>query len=200
MFAYIKGIVTHKEPSYIVIETAGIGYLLRTSLQTYSDLELGKEFQLFTHLQIKEDAHTLFGFLEQIEKQLFMKLIGVSGVGATTALAMLSTLSVSEIKDAIVHENAKLIQKVKGVGTKTAQMIILQLREKLLKEQNVSGSGIAFTPDQIVSEQAKEEAISALITLGFTQQMAEKNIDFVIKRFGGELSVEDLIKNALKNA
>ncbi|GJM59638.1 Holliday junction branch migration protein RuvA [Persicobacter diffluens] len=197
MIAYIRGRITEKEPTYVVLDVGGLGYEVRISLNTFEKLQDNKEeVRLATYLQVKEDAHTLFGFFDILEKKLFLHLIGVNGVGANTAMVMLSSMNVRELKEAIASEDVKTIQKIKGIGAKTAQRIILELKDKLLKEgvdapASSTGGGTAH--------QAKEEALIALTTLGIPKATAEKSITNILKKHGSDISVEEIIKLALKN-
>jgi holliday junction DNA helicase RuvA len=200
MIAYIEGKLVHKEPAFVIIDVGGIGYQIRVSLQTYSGLPTGERCKLQTYLQIREDAHTLYGFLEAREKNLFLDLISISGIGSNTAMLMLSSLTTAEIKQAIVSENVKVIQNVKGIGAKTAQRVILELKDKLKKE-NLDSEYATLpnaSPQTATSNLAKSEALLALTTLGIPKAVAEKNLETVIKKYGSDLSVEDLIKYALK--
>lgn len=139
MIAYVNGIVAYKDPAYAIIEVNGLGYEVRISLQTYTSLpELGARCKLVTFLNIREDAHVLYGFWGNDEKKLFLDLIGISGIGPSTALVMLSSLSSSEIRQGIIDEDLRLIQSIKGIGSKTAQRVILELRDKIRKEDLVS--------------------------------------------------------------
>lgn len=199
-YAYINGKLVHKEQALVVIETGNIGYEIRVSLTTSAALILDQTCRLYTYLLIKEDAHILYGFLEYDDKKLFLQLLSVSGVGANTALLILSSLSVAEIKDAIARENAKLLQSVKGIGAKTAQQIILDLKDKMRKEdlselpqiQNKTGGFYQNTS-------AKMEALTALVTLGIAKPAAEKSIEMILKKYGENLKVEELIRYALKS-
>jgi len=180
-----------------VMEVNGIGYEVRISLNTFSQIKNLDSGILQTHLQVKEDAHILFGFAEMQEKQRFLDLISINGVGPGTALMILSSLTPSEIHEAIVSEDVNLIQRVKGVGAKTAQRIILELKDKLKKEdvfeKSPSGTGVR-------SNSLRNEALSALLVLGFPKAQAEKNIDLIIKEKGGGVTLEELIRLALKNS
>jgi holliday junction DNA helicase RuvA len=198
MIAYIDGKLTYKDPTYVIIDVNGIGYQIKISLGTYSALPDGERCRLHTFLHIKEDAHTLYGFMTAAEKETFLHLISISGVGPNTGLMILSSLSVEEVQQAIVREDVRTIQHVKGIGAKTAQRIILELKDKMKKEvllsdAGVSGSGVAHNT-------SRAEALSALVTLGFAKNVAEKTLDSIIKREGGSLSVEELIKFALKSS
>ena len=196
MIAYIDGKLTFKDPTYVIIETNGVGYQIKISLNTYSALKEGERCKLLTYLQVKEDAHVLFGFSEPTEKKVFMDLISISGVGPSTALMCLSSLSAGEIQQAIVNEDLKTIQGIKGIGSKTAQRIILELKDKVKKDTLLSDYKIS--PD--FNNTTKNEALSALITLGIAKNVAEKNIDSILKKEGTGISLEHLIKLALKTA
>jgi Holliday junction DNA helicase RuvA len=196
MIAYIDGKLTYKDPTYVIIEVGGIGYQIKISLNTYSGLAEGERCKLFTFLHIKEDAHTLYGFSELAEKNIFLHLISISGVGPNTGLMILSSLSVSEIQQAIVREDVRTIQRIKGIGAKTAQRLILELKDKLKKDvlvDQVNVSAVSHNTNQ-------NEALSALITLGFARTVAEKTLDAIIKREGSHLTVEEYIKLALKSS
>ena len=197
MITYLKGKYIEKEPNHTVVEVNGIGYEVRISLNTFSQIKNLDSGILQTHLQVKEDAHILFGFAEMQEKQRFLDLISINGVGPGTALMILSSLTPSEIHEAIVSEDVNLIQRVKGVGAKTAQRIILELKDKLKKEdvfeKSPSGTGVR-------SNSLRNEALSALLVLGFPKAQAEKNIDLIIKEKGGGVTLEELIRLALKNS
>src|SRR5688572_25231951 len=134
MIAYIDGKLTFKDPTFVIIDVGGIGYQIRISLSTYAQLQEGERCKLFTYLHIKEDAHTLYGFSDPAEKNVFLHLISISGVGPGTGLMIISSLSVAEIQQAIVREDVRTIQQVKGIGAKTAQRIILELKDKFRKE------------------------------------------------------------------
>lgn len=197
MIAYIDGKLAYKDPTFVIVETNGIGYQIKISLSTYSSLKEGERCRLLTYLHIKEDAHTLFGFAEPVEKKIFQDLISISGVGPTTALMVLSSLSPSEIQHAILSEDVRTIQSVKGIGGKTAQRIILELKDKM-KKASLTGE----LKDNAVSTHntVRNEALSALITLGIPKNIAEKNVDTILKREGDKISLEQLIKLALKTA
>jgi Holliday junction DNA helicase RuvA len=193
MFEYIDGKLTFKCPTYIVVETGGIGYHINISLNTYSSLGDAERCKVYTWLHIKEDAHTLYGFAEEGERRLFLHLISVSGIGPNTGRMMLSSITPAEIQTAIVQGDLPLIQRIKGIGVKTAQRLVLELQDKLKKEG--TGSLIAAPLNNTV----REEALSALLMLGFTRQPAEKAIDNAVKNGGTDLTVEEMIKIALKN-
>lgn len=191
MFEYIKGIIVDLTPTSVVVENNGIGYFLNISLNTYSKLSGHKEVQLHLHQVVREDAHILFGFIDANERGIFRHLISVSGVGANTARMMLSSLTPSEIQSAIISSNVNTLQGVKGIGAKSAQRIIIELKDKLGKDTDISD----FSLPQ--NNTTKEEALSALVMLGFAKNSVTKVID---KIFTANLdaSVEDLIKLALK--
>jgi len=192
MITHIKGRLVEKNPTNVVIETNGIGYFVNISLHTFSKITNEENLKLFTHLQIKEDSHTLFGFVEKSEREIFRLLISVSGIGASTARTMLSSMDPIQIRDAIASNNVSAIQAIKGIGAKTAQRVILDLKDKVLKIYDI---------DEVSALQGntnKDEALSALEVLGFTKKQSEKVIDKILKDSPG-LSVEEIIKQALKN-
>ena len=195
MIAYVEGKLTFKDPTYVIIETNGIGYHIKISLTTFSQIKEIEHCRLHTYLHIKEDAHTLFGFFESFEKRIFTELISISGVGPSTALMVLSSLSPSEVQHAIAQEDTKTIQGVKGIGAKTAQRIILELKDKF-KKDNLAGENKVL--DKSSYNTIKSEALSALVTLGIPKATAEKNIETILKREGNALSLEQLIKLTLK--
>jgi Holliday junction DNA helicase RuvA len=193
MFDYIDGKLTFKCPAYIVVEAGGIGYHINISLNTYSSLQDAERCKIYTWMHIKEDAHTLYGFAEEGERRLFLHLISVSGIGPNTGRMMLSSITPNEIQNAIVHGDLNLIQRIKGIGVKSAQRLVLELQDKLKKE----GSGSLISAP--LNNTVKEEALSALMMLGFAKQPAEKAIDNAVKTGGTDLTVEQMIKTALKN-
>ncbi|MEO6284703.1 MAG: Holliday junction branch migration protein RuvA [Dyadobacter sp.] len=196
MIAYVNGTVVYKDPAYAIIDVNGLGYEVRISLQTYTSLpELGERCKLVTFLNIREDAHILYGFWGNDEKKLFLDLIGISGIGPSTALVMLSSLSSSEIRQGIMDEDLRLIQSIKGIGSKTAQRVILELKDKIRKEDLVS-TGTRSVDSS--SGNIRSEALAALVTLGIPKATAEKSLDVIIKREGQTLTVENLIKLALR--
>lgn len=196
MIAYVNGIVTYKDPAYAIIDVNGVGYEVRISLQTYTSLpDIGARCKLVTFLNIREDAHVLYGFWGNDEKKLFLDLTSISGIGPSTALVMLSTLSSSEIRQGIIDEDLRLIQSIKGIGSKTAQRVILELRDKIRKEELVS-TGVKSA--ETSSGTLRSEALAALVTLGIPKPTAEKSLDAIIKREGQSISVENLIKLALR--
>lgn len=195
MIAYLSGRLVFKDPTYVIIDVGGIGYQVKISLQTYSKIKDEGQIRLLTFLHIKEDAHTLYGFKEESEKRLFLLLISINGVGPNTGLMILSSLSTDEIEQAILSGDVGTIQAVKGIGAKTAQRIILELKDKIGKSTSELTAPLGFLKS---SNKIREEALQALITLGFPRAVAEKNIAQVLKKTTGEISLEDLIKASLK--
>jgi holliday junction DNA helicase RuvA len=197
MIAFLRGKLVHRDPTHVLVDVNGIGYHVIISLQTYSAIKEQENIHLFTHLTIREDAHILFGFSSEGEKKLFQQLISVSGVGPSTAIVMLSYMNNQELKSAIVREDAAALQAIKGIGGKTAQRVIIELKDKLKKESwDETQPSISGGPHNTV----KKEALSALLTLGLPKAMAEKSIDTVLKKSGNTITLEDLVKQALKNA
>lgn len=192
MIFSLKGIVQELTPTYVVIEVNGVGYYVGISLQTSQRLSLGKEVFLFTQQIIREDAHLLFGFYTKEEKEMFNLLISVNGVGAVSALILLSSLDLKDIAQAILNKNSALLQKVKGVGAKTAERIIVDLRDKVEKF-GVSAENISA----FVDNKVKEESLSALEVLGIPKKMSEKIADRILKQ-NPDLQTEELVKQILK--
>jgi holliday junction DNA helicase RuvA len=192
MYAYLQGTFTDKSPAQVYIEVNGVGYEVHISLNTYSHIQNLSTGKLFTHLQVKEDGHTLFGFFERAEKEIFLLLIGVSGVGATTARMMLSSLKPEEVSRAIVQGNVKLLESVKGIGKKTAERLVLELKDKLGK-QSLSGT---ISPQW--GNSLEQDALNALTALGISRQQAEQSIQKVTLAEPTINKLEDLIKKALK--
>ncbi len=191
MITHITGKVVEKTPTHVVIDYNGMGYEVHISLHTFSNLPVSEVITLHTHLIIKEDAHTLYGFSSNFEREIFKLLLSVSGVGASTARTMLSSLSPNQVKEAIALGDVKTIQSAKGIGTKTAQRIILDLKEKMIKVYAIDST----TPVLNVSH--KDEALSALETLGFVRKQAEKICTQIIAE-NPEATIETIIKLALK--
>lgn len=191
MIEYLKGRLTEKNPSYVVIECNGVGYYLNISLNTYSALGQGEALTLFTHVSIREDAHVLFGFADKEERLFFRQLISVSGVGATTAQLVLSSLAPAEAMSAILNGDVATLQSVKGIGGKTAQRIIIDLKDKIGKLD--LGSDISLT----LHNTSRQEALSALFALGFDKNKSTKMVDKILKS-NTEMPVEELVKAALK--
>ena len=192
MIAYLKGNFTTKTPAYVHVDVNGVGYEVHISLNTYSKIQDLEKGTLLTHLLVKEDAHILFGFFDAAEKEMFQMLIGVSGIGASTARVMLSYMKPEELSRAIVQGNARLLETIKGIGRKTAERIILELRDKLAKqpiEANISA---------VQSNSLQTDALNALIALGINRVAAETAVQKVLQQ-NADVNVEDLIKKALQN-
>lgn len=197
MIAYLKGKLAFKDPTHVLIDVQGVGYHVNISLNTYGEIKEKEDIFLHTYLHIKEDSHTLFGFMDTSEKKMFLNLLSISGVGPSTGLMIQSSLTSSELKEAIVQEDVRTIQGVKGIGAKTAQRIILELKDKLKKEgfiEESSGSSISS------HNTIRNEALSALVTLGINKTAAEKSINAILKNSGNTITLEELIKLALKTA
>ncbi|MCF2874608.1 MULTISPECIES: Holliday junction branch migration protein RuvA [Tenacibaculum] len=192
MITQIKGKLVEKNPTYAVVDCNGVGYLMHISLNTYSSLPDDENVLLYTHLSVREDAHTLYGFSNKIEREVFRLLTSVSGVGPSTARTMLSSMTSEEIQQAIASENVKLIQSVKGIGAKTAQRVIVDLKDKILKTFDLDEVSV------VQNNTNKEEALSALEVLGFARKQADKVVGNILKETP-DASVEKLIKQALKN-
>jgi Holliday junction DNA helicase RuvA len=192
MITQIRGRLVEKNPTYVVIDCSGVGYLLHISLQTFSSLGDEEAVHLYTHLSIREDAHTLYGFHSKTEREVFRLLISVSGVGPSIARTMLSSMSSEEIQEAIASENVRLIQSVKGIGAKTAQRVIVDLKDKILKTFDIDEVSVQRNNTN------KEEALSALEVLGFNRKQSEKVVNTILKE-SPEATVELLIKKALKS-
>jgi len=192
MIAQIKGKLIDKTPTYVVIDCGGVGYEVKISLNTFSQIGEGEMCLLYTHFVVREDAQLLYGFKETSERELFRLLISVSGVGSSTAMMILSSLSPSETKHAILNSDVNTLKSVKGIGAKSAERIIIDLRDKIGKVD--SGETISLQSNNTV----KDEALSALVMLGFSKKPAEKALDKFIKT-GDDFSVEELIKRALKS-
>ncbi len=192
MIHHLTGKLIEKHPTHVVIECGGVGYFVNISLNTFEALQDEEHLRILTYLQVREDAHILFGFYSPAEREIFKLLISVSGIGTSTARTMLSSMTPAQIRDAIAGENVPAIQAVKGIGAKTAQRVILDLRDKILK---------VYDLDEVSLESGntnKEEALSALEVLGFARKGAEKTVDAVLRQ-DPALSVEGIIKSALKN-
>ncbi|GHM99480.1 Holliday junction ATP-dependent DNA helicase RuvA [Cytophagales bacterium WSM2-2] len=196
MIAYLKGKLVHKEPTHVIVEVNGVGYQVGISLHTFSEIKDREDIKLSTYLHVREDAQILYGFASDSEKQMFQSLISVNGVGPNTALVVLSYLSPDELKSAIVNEDTAALQSVKGIGGKTAQRLILELKDKLKKEAMEEAPGIPG----LIRNTMRKEALAALVTLGIGKAAAEKSIDTILKKAGGNVSLEELVKQALKTA
>lgn len=192
MITHIEGRLVEKSPTDVIIDCNGVGYFINISLYTFSNLPESENVKLYTHLLVREDSHTLYGFSSVLEREIFRLLISVSGVGANIARTMLSSLSPEQVMNAIAHNDITTIQSVKGIGSKTSQRVVLDLRDKILKVYSMD-------EDSVVSSNTnKNEALSALDTLGFARKQVEKVCDDIIKH-DPEASVETIIKQALKN-
>lgn len=192
MIAHLQGKLVEKSPTQIIIDCGGVGYHVNISLHTYSLLPNTDFIKVYTHLQIKEDAHTLFGFVEKSEREIFKMLLSVSGIGASIARTMLSSLDPKQITNAIASGDVVTIQSIKGIGSKTAQRVILDLKDKVLK---------LYDLDEVSMSQSntnRDEALSALEVLGFVRKTSERVVEKIIKE-DPEASVESIIKKALKN-
>lgn len=194
MYEYISGIMASITPTYLVIEAGGVGYRAHISLNTFTALQNKKEAKVFIHQVVKEDSNELFGFAEKAERSLFLLLISVSGVGAATAQVMLSAMGIKDIRTAIASGDVAALQSIKGIGAKTAQRIILDLKDKVIKLD-----GEAFEPMDatVAHSQEKEEAQAALLMLGFKKNIVEKTIAKIVKQ-QPDASVEEIIKLSLK--
>ena len=191
MYAYITGKIAEKSPTYVVLDNQGIGYFINITLNTFTAIGEKEDVRLYTHEQILEDAHNLFGFFTAKERDLFELLISVSGVGCNTARLILSSLTVNELSNAIANDDVKTIQSVKGIGAKTAQRIVIDLKDKLKK--NDLPTEIFAAPNNTI----KTEALSALTILGFGKAAVDKTLDKLLKQMP-DATVEMLIKEALK--
>ncbi len=194
MYAYLSGKIAYRSPAFLVIDVHGVGYHVHIPVSTYSAVEGKEEATIYTHLIVREDAHTLFGFATQTERTLFIQLIGVTGVGATTAQILLSSMSADEIRSAILGEQAHVLQRVKGIGAKTAKQIILDLKDKMAKGN--TGDTPVLLP--AADNNAREEALAALLALGFNRIAVQKALNTVIKESPTVSKVEEMIKLALR--
>ncbi len=192
MITYIKGKLIEKNPTYAVIESGGLGYFIHISLHTFSQISDEESIKLFTHYHVREDAQSLYGFFTKTEREVFRLLISVSGVGTATARVMLSSMSPKEIQHAIASDNVALLTSVKGIGAKTAQRIIIDLRDKIIKTYDIEA--ISSNIDNTI----KDEALSALDVLGFSRKQTQRVVDNIL-RDNTDLDIENLIKQALKN-
>jgi len=192
MITHIEGKLVEKNPTDVVIDCNGMGYLLNISLHTFGQIPDKEHLKLYTYLQVKEDSHTLYGFSSKTEREIFKLLISVSGVGASIARTMLSSLNPEQVKDAIASGNVATIQSIKGIGAKTAQRVILDLKDKVLKVYGIDEVSLSQNNTN------KSEALSALEVLGFNKKQSEKVIEKLLSQ-QPDLTVETLIKDALKN-
>lgn len=192
MITQIRGRLVEKNPTEVVVDCNGVGYLLHISLNTFSALPSDENVVLYTHLSIREDAHTLFGFITKTEREVFKLLISVSGVGPSIARTMLSSMTSEEIQQAIASENVQVIQSVKGIGAKTAQRVIVDLKDKIMKTFDMNEVSVH------VNNTNKDEALSALEVLGFNRKQSEKVVNTIVKEHP-EATIEKIIKLSLKN-
>jgi Holliday junction DNA helicase RuvA len=193
MYEYVKGIVAELTPTYVVVEAGGVGYAINISLQTYSSVGSLKEVQLWTHHIVRDDAELLFGFFEKEEREIFRLLIGVSGIGPNTARMILSSLTSSEVRTAIMQDDIRKLQSIKGIGMKTAQRLVVELKDRIIKTVGTAG-----IPGGASVAGLHEEALSALIMLGFAKAPADKVLTGLLRE-KQQIALEDLIKAALKH-
>ena len=192
MINFLKGKLAEKSPTQIVVDCNGVGYEVNISLYTYGKLPKDEAIKIYTYLQVREDAQVLYGFMDKAERDVFTKLISVSGIGASTARMMFSSLSPEEVVDAIASGDVETIKSVKGIGLKTAQRVIVDLKDKITKVDQSS----EVLPFQ--NNTNKEEALSALVTLGYSKKQAENSVQKILKD-NPEATIEHIIKTALKN-
>jgi Holliday junction DNA helicase RuvA len=194
MYDYIQGKVVSKHPTHVVIETGGIGYFLHITLQSFDQINEGKDQKIYTWLQVREDIQQLWGFIEPSEREVFLHLISISGIGPNTARLILSGMTPDECRQAIMTDNEIAFKQVKGVGPKTAKRIIIELKDKMLK---TAGDQLNIKSGS-TRHQAMNEALSALITLGFVKSHAEKALNQILKEEGRDLPTETLVRLALR--
>ncbi|SDR67455.1 Holliday junction DNA helicase subunit RuvA [Formosa sp. Hel1_31_208] len=192
MITHIQGRLVEKNATDVVIDCNGVGYLLNISLHTYSQIPDGEALKLYSHLIVREDSHTLYGFSSMAEREIFRLLISVSGIGANTARTMLSSLSPQQVKEGIAHGDVPLIQSIKGIGAKTAARVILDLKDKVLKVYDIDEVSVNKNNTN------KDEALSALEVLGFAKKQSERIVDKIVSQ-QPDATVETIIKEALKN-
>lgn len=197
MYEYIAGRIDEISPTYLIVETGGIGYRLHISLNTYTAIHSKREGKLYVHQVVREDSNEMYGFFDKSERTIFVLLMSVSGVGATTAQVMLSAMGIRDIKKAIAEGDAALLQSIKGIGAKTAQRIIIDLKDKV---QKIEGEAYESSPNEEIPVQSelKGQAVSALIMLGFKKNLVEKVVTKVLRANTSEVSVEEVIKLSLK--
>jgi len=193
MYAYLQGKFTEKNPAQIYVDVNGVGYEVNISLNTYSSIQNLEQGRLYTYLQIKEDSHVIYGFFEKSEKEIFVQLIGISGIGAATARMMLSSMKPEEITRAIVQGNVKLLESIKGIGKKTAERLVLELKDKMGKISAVGEQNHAVKGNSLQSD-----ALEALVALGISRPAAEASVKKVILSEPHIADLEELIKKALK--
>jgi len=192
MIAYLEGKFSYKNPAVVFVDVHGVGYEVNISLNTYSHIQKLKEGKLYTYMQVKEDAHSLFGFFDTYEKEIFVMLISVSGIGATTARMMLSSMKPDEVSKAIVRGDVKLLESVKGIGKKTAERVVLELKDKLGKQ--LPEMGIS----SVIQSTTEQDALNALVALGISKPVADQAVRKVMAAEPGIEQLEELIKKALK--
>lgn len=192
MYAYLQGIFTYKSPAQVYIDINGVGYEVNISLNTYAQIQHAEKGKLYTYFQVKEDGHTFYGFFDRAEKDIFVQLIGVSGIGAATARMMLSHLKPEEVQKAIIQGNVKLLESIKGIGKKTAERLVLELRDKVGKV--AIEAGINITPGNSL----QRDALEALVALGISKSQAESSIQKINLTEPTINNLEELIKKALK--
>lgn len=192
MITHIQGKLTEKNPTHVVIECHGVGYMLNISLHTFSQISDNEQLKLYTHLQVKEDSHTLYGFSSLAEREIFRLLISVSGIGSSIARTMLSSLTPKQVREGIAASDVALIQSIKGIGAKTAQRVIIDLKDKILKIYDLDEVSV------YKGNTNKDEALSALEVLGFVKKQAERVVDKIMI-VEPDADVETIIKQALKN-
>ena len=194
MISYIKGVLAYKSPTYVIVETGGIGYHINVSLNTYAKIEKLERVKLLTYFSVKEDSQTLYGFENGMERQMFVHLISVSGIGPNTARLMLSSMTPDELRSAIIGEDLVAFKKVKGVGPKTAKRLILDLKDKMLKDGGEAP--VLITP---AKNTMRQEALQALVALGFMKSQVQKTLNKILREQPNIDSVQKLIKLALKS-
>lgn len=192
MITHLEGKLVEKNPTDVVIDCNGVGYFVNISLHTFSEIPDKEHLKLYTYLQVREDAHTLYGFSSKTEREIFKLLISVSGIGASIARTMLSSLTPDQVKDGIASGDVALIQSIKGIGVKTAQRVIIDLKDKVLKVYGIDELSLA------TNNTHKDEALSALEVLGFNKKQSEKVVERILKT-QPDAQVEQIIKEALKN-
>lgn len=195
MIDFVKGKLVHKEATHVVIDVNGIGYRIYISLATFGKIKDQEDCKLFTYFHVKEDLQALYGFLSEVDKLFFMDLISISGIGPSTGMIMQSTMSTSELKSAIISESVEIIQSVKGIGAKTAQRVILELKDKIKKEGFSGDSG--QIPGSF-DNNLRSEALSALVMLGINRITAQKSIEAVLRNSENNITLEQLIKQSLQ--
>jgi len=196
MIGFIAGKILVKDPTYLIVDVQGVGYEIKISLDTYGKIKNAEAVQLQTYLHVKEDSLTLFGFLDSAAKKNFLDLLSINGVGPSTALMVQSSLDADDFRSAVVNEDVRTIQSVKGIGGKTAQRIVLELKDKFKKDGYITASESVGGGHNSL----RNEALSALMTLGIGKPAAEKSIQTVLKQAGSDLTLEELIKQALKTS